>query len=104
MEITILKEQFYQLKSKLTYDISEDLKKMSNEKLFFSNIFFHIDQNNPDIIHSIYAIVDGNILSDTIFVGTSNVNLSDLTLEALLHIKTEIDFFNKNKLITENNY
>lgn len=99
MDASILTSQYYQLKEKILYDLREYIKKYDTEKINFSNTFFHTDMYNPDLVFSIYGLEFGELQFDSFFEG-EKFNLEDLSIEAILFIRNEIDYFEKSKLVS----
>jgi len=101
MDASILTSQYYQLRDKILFDVKEHINKFSNEKLLFGNMFFHTNINNPDVSFSVYGLDKGVLLFDSVYDGF-NLYVEDLSIEELLHIRNEIDYYEKNRSISKN--
>lgn len=101
MEYNIVNSQFSQLKFNLVNDIKEHIKRINSYTIIFSNNFFYVESNNPDLVYSIYGIENGIILHDTFYQGITTFDLGKLSFEGLLFIKNELDIFEKNRIISE---
>ncbi len=102
MEYSIVNSQLTQLKFNLVNDIRQHIGRLSSNSIVFNKNFFYVDSNNPDLVYSIYGIENGVILHDTFYQGVTTFDLQDLSIEGLLHIKNEIDLYEKNQLIIKN--
>jgi hypothetical protein len=100
MDASILTSQYYQLKDKILFDLQEQIKKHIYERIQFTNIFFHTNLSNPDVSFSVYGLEKGSLLFDTFYEG-SNLYIEDLSIEGLLHVRNEIDYYEKNKEISK---
>ena len=100
METSFYNNQFQNLKNSLISDIESELKE-TKETIYFTNTYFFLDTNNLDNFYSMYGIDGGVVMVDCYLVGISSIGLREIPLEGLLYIKTELEYFNKNKYVSQ---
>ena len=98
MDANVLISQFDRLKTSLVFDLNNDLKN-NPERIMFSKSYYHVEQNNPDEIYSIYGTENGVVMVDSFFVGTTAFDVSSLPIDILIKIKKEVEDYANLKLI-----
>jgi hypothetical protein len=102
MDSTIITNQFNQFKINLIADIKRQIHELDADRIYFTNTFFYIQPNNPDQVFSVYGIENETLLIDTFFEGFTTFKFEELSFECLIFIKTELEYFQNSKIISQN--
>lgn len=96
MESTILNQQAKQLKNKIIQDIL-DYSTKNPESITFQKIIGYLVDYYPNFIITIFGIENGVIRYDTPVVVNKPYDINNISIEVLIKIKEELEFYEKQK-------
>lgn len=100
MDSNIFQNNYDKLKTNLILDIQADMSKL-NEKVDFSSIMYQVDPKDSDRLFSLYGVDNKMILVDSALIGTEGLYLNELSVDALIFVKVQLEFYQKNKFISD---
>lgn len=100
MESHIYQSQYERIKINIIQDIQSEMSKL-NEKVDFFVTMYIVEPKNPDKFYSIYGIEKDVVLVDSLLTGTEGFYLNEMTLDALIFIKIQLEFYQKSKFISD---
>ena len=98
MESTILNQQAKQLKNKIIQDIL-GFSVNHPEHIVFQKLIGYLIDYYPNFVITVFGIENGVILYDTPVVTTKPYDLNNLSIEVLIKIKEELEFYENQKEI-----